>query len=247
MHGKFLTRRELRVAAFRFAAFSTRFYPSAYATIEGGAFHPPDLVRAGRAPYNVRFGTKNRWGDYSGMSLDPADEDCFWAFNEYAGSTDFSDSDGQFGSWKTAWARLCYPSKPKPCRKVSQSCSKVSECCVPANLCAGPAGGPKTCRVRTCRGVGRQCSSVKQCCAPTANKVCEGRPGGPKSGRVCRAVGKQCTRSSQCCSPADKVWEARRGNPKVCKVCRRRSAPCARTGQCCRGLQCRGRRFLPQP
>ena len=107
------------VAAFGFAASSPNtIFGSAYATIRNdmtdapGTVRPPDVVKAGLGPYFQVFGgTSNRWGDYTGMSLDPEDDRCFWAFNEYAsGDRDCgSTANGQFGCWKTAWARLCFP------------------------------------------------------------------------------------------------------------------------------------------
>ena len=51
---------------------------------------PPGLsgskvLQEGKANYVVTFsGTRNRWGDYMGISLDPADENNIWMFAEYA-------------------------------------------------------------------------------------------------------------------------------------------------------------------
>ena len=55
-------------------------------------------------------GTRNRWGDYSGASIDPSDGS-FWIFNEYAMSrgTSFGGEDGR---WKTAWGNFAAAALP---------------------------------------------------------------------------------------------------------------------------------------
>jgi hypothetical protein len=169
------------VAAFGFAASSPTIYAGAYAAIRddavdgAGTVRKAMLVKAGEAPYNINFGgTRNRWGEYSGLALDPSNEDCFWAFNEYAGSATFTTTDGQFGSWKTAWARLCYPGTTTPpaptkppspsCRSVNKVCTRKSQCCAPSNkVCEGPGGVPKRCKV--CLRRGTACARTAQCCA----------------------------------------------------------------------------------
>ena len=40
----------------------------------------------GQANYQIVDGAgRNRWGDYTGLAIDPSDDATFWAFNEYAG------------------------------------------------------------------------------------------------------------------------------------------------------------------
>jgi hypothetical protein len=63
-------------------------------------------VRAGEDYYIRTFGGgRNRWGDYSGISVDPRDERYFWVYNEYATSrgTLINAEDGR---WATAYARF---------------------------------------------------------------------------------------------------------------------------------------------
>jgi hypothetical protein len=227
------------VAAFGFSAFSSSFYASAYATIRAtnGTVFAPDLVRAGFGLYSGFVDTigRNRWGDYTGTSLDPANEDCFWTFNEFAGPYFDGWGNGRFGMWLTAWARLCY-SEPS-CLNLGQRCSAVTECCAPANVCRG---SPKTCQV--CRSVGQRCSSVAECCAPA--NICEG-PRGATTCQTCKAVGKPCLRYTQCCSPSNKVCEGPPRRAKTCSRCLPRNAVCARSTQCCRGYKCKNRRCLP--
>ena len=43
------------------------------------------ILQAGKGPYNKDFGSgRNRWGDYNGIWLDPADQNNFWLLTEYA-------------------------------------------------------------------------------------------------------------------------------------------------------------------
>jgi len=57
------------------------------------------LVKAGEANF-VRIDSlgENRWGDYNGIALDPADEDVIWSFTEYAASP--------ANTWGTWMARI---------------------------------------------------------------------------------------------------------------------------------------------
>lgn len=46
---------------------------------------PSVTIQAGKANYVKTFGgTRNRWGDYNGVVLDPVDQNNFWMFTEYA-------------------------------------------------------------------------------------------------------------------------------------------------------------------
>jgi hypothetical protein len=64
---------------------------------------PPNTLRAdtvfkpGEAPYFKDFGTgDNRWGDYSNVAVDPANDIDLWTIQEYA------DSGNTWGTW---WAQ----------------------------------------------------------------------------------------------------------------------------------------------
>ncbi len=71
-------------------------------------------VKAGVASYVRTFGGgSNRWGDYSGTTLDPADE-CFWVFNEWADAK-CAASSGEDGCWGTAYAKTCPTTPPVVC------------------------------------------------------------------------------------------------------------------------------------
>ena len=72
-----------------------------------GAIGPTETIKAGEDAYYRTFGgPRNRWGDYSGISVDPSNEKFFWVFNEYAlMRSDTPDSFGGDGRWGTAWGR----------------------------------------------------------------------------------------------------------------------------------------------
>jgi len=60
--------------------------------------------------YYIRFfnGTSNRWGDYSGISVDPADDATFWVFNENA-LTRGTLIGGEDGRWGTRFGKFSFP------------------------------------------------------------------------------------------------------------------------------------------
>jgi hypothetical protein len=76
--------------AMGFAASNANMYCGAYYTgrLSGdpaGTTQPAGVLQAGVDWYVRTFNSgRNRWGDYSGISIDPADETTFWVFNEYA-------------------------------------------------------------------------------------------------------------------------------------------------------------------
>jgi hypothetical protein len=60
------------------------------------------LLKAGEANYAIVAGNRNRWGDYLGIALDPADSSKVWMFGQYATSS------GRWGTWfgQTTFAPL---------------------------------------------------------------------------------------------------------------------------------------------
>jgi len=49
------------------------------------ATHPSENLKSGEGPYFVDYGTgRNRWGDYSGIALDPTDDRLIWFYGEWA-------------------------------------------------------------------------------------------------------------------------------------------------------------------
>jgi hypothetical protein len=101
--------------AIGFAASGPNIFPGAYFTGRLTADPPGTTqgaggLRAGRDFY-VRTFTEpapatSRWGDYSGMWLDPSDELTFWVFNEYAlqrGTTGIGSQPAEDGRWGNAW------------------------------------------------------------------------------------------------------------------------------------------------
>lgn len=69
-------------------------------------------MHAGEDFYIRAFGgSRNRWGDYSGISVDPTDDTTFWVFNEYAALRGTAIS-GEDGRWGTAWASCDFDAPP---------------------------------------------------------------------------------------------------------------------------------------
>jgi hypothetical protein len=95
--------------AIGFAASAASIYAGAYYTCRSasdpaGTVQPSATLAAGVDYYVRRFGSGfNRWGDYSGISVDPADDKTFWVYNEYAGPRGFLDSFGEDGFWATRY------------------------------------------------------------------------------------------------------------------------------------------------
>jgi hypothetical protein len=97
--------------AMGFAASNSSIYPGAYYTTRlagdpAGTVSGTATLHAGTDYYKRFFGgTRNRWGDYSGIALCPVGESDFWVFNEYAGlrGNPTSGSQGaEDGRWYTA-------------------------------------------------------------------------------------------------------------------------------------------------
>ncbi len=104
--------------AFGFAASNQTIHPGAYytgrrVTDAAGTVQSSGILAAGADCYRRTFcGSRNRWGDYSGISLDPADQSTFWVFNEYALNrgtptacitTSPPDTLREYGRWGTRW------------------------------------------------------------------------------------------------------------------------------------------------
>lgn len=91
-------------AAFNFSASANTLYPGAYyaqrfAGDAAGTIQGIDTLAAGIDYYTRISGSNNRWGDYSGLSLDPSNQATFGVFNAYALTRDGSDN----GRWGTRY------------------------------------------------------------------------------------------------------------------------------------------------
>jgi hypothetical protein len=93
--------------AFGYAASSPTIYAGAYGSIFLGNVEHPFTVKSGLDFYVRTFsGTRNRWGDYTGISVDPTDGS-FWIFNQFADvRAGALDGFGGSGRWGTVWARV---------------------------------------------------------------------------------------------------------------------------------------------
>jgi hypothetical protein len=98
--------------AIGFSASASTIYPGCYytgrlSTDAAGFTITPDVIKAGLDYYIRLFsGSRNRWGDYSGTSVDPSDDQTFYVFNEYAltrGTVIDPPYPGQDGRWGTAF------------------------------------------------------------------------------------------------------------------------------------------------
>jgi hypothetical protein len=100
-------------AAIGFAASAPGIHPGAYytgrlASDAPGTVQPSEILAAGQDFYVRKFGAgRNRWGDYSGISVDPADDRTFWAYNEYAVSRG-TPLDNEDGRWGTRFAKFAF-------------------------------------------------------------------------------------------------------------------------------------------
>ena len=89
--------------AIGFSASSPTKYAGAYFTIHtasdaAGTVESSGVLAAGQGTYNLTFGgSRVRWGDLSGTSLDPSDNTSFWVYNEYALNNN---------SWGTAFGEI---------------------------------------------------------------------------------------------------------------------------------------------
>jgi Ca2+-binding RTX toxin-like protein len=87
-----------------FSASAASIHAGAYWTIHrvrdaAGFTEDSRAVAEGEDVYEIVDGSgRNRWGDYSGIALDPEDETTFWVFNEYAQEQDLLGS-----RWGTRW------------------------------------------------------------------------------------------------------------------------------------------------
>jgi len=106
--------------AMGFSASNTSMYCGAYyttrmATDAAGTVSATGTLAAGLDYYKRFFGgTRNRWGDYSGLALCPVGESDFYVYNEYAGvrGAPTNGSQGpEDGRWQTklGWFRVKLP------------------------------------------------------------------------------------------------------------------------------------------
>lgn len=127
-------------AKFGFAASAPTIFCGAYhagreAGDPLGTVQAAGTVQAGLDYYTRTFGgPRNRWGDYSGISVDPADDNTFWIYNEYAEirGTPLSGEDGR---WGTAWASCSTESQ------IFAEIAPVQALNGPVSIYARPDGG----------------------------------------------------------------------------------------------------------
>ncbi len=92
--------------AIGFAASGANVYAGAYYTVHingdaAGTVRSTKELKAGEGTYYQPDPIRNRWGDYSGIGIDPADDLTFWFFNEYAEPSTYSKL--PHGDWRMAF------------------------------------------------------------------------------------------------------------------------------------------------
>jgi len=102
-----------------FAASNNQIYASAcytgrLSTDPAGTVQSTGMLAAGLDYYTRTFNSgRNRWGDYSGISIDPGDEVTFWVYNEYADARGTPlGTPTETGRWATEWGSFvmgCHP------------------------------------------------------------------------------------------------------------------------------------------
>ncbi len=87
-------------AVISYSRTSASEYVGAFFTLIDGSTQEPTItytMQEGRDNYVKDYGTqRNRWGDYMGAWVDPADDHSFWVFAQY------TDSKNRWGTWLTA-------------------------------------------------------------------------------------------------------------------------------------------------
>ena len=91
-----------------FSASGPQIFPGAYytarrTTTPQGVMFAPNPLAVGAAPYLRTFGgSRNRWGDYSAISLDPDNSSTFYIYSMFAGARG-NGTPPEDGQWGTQW------------------------------------------------------------------------------------------------------------------------------------------------
>jgi hypothetical protein len=104
--------------------FPGAYYAGRFVGDPAGTVNSSVVVRAGLDFYVRTFGAgRNRWGDYTGASVDPTDDKSFWIFNEYA-ITRGSGTPPEDGRWGTVYAHVPQSDLPVELKSFTASVSK---------------------------------------------------------------------------------------------------------------------------
>ena len=92
--------------------FSTTTYGSAAVGIwntANGAYSNASIyaTKFGDDLYDRSFGGRNRWGDYSGICVDPSDDKTVWMASEYAHVRDPGPAASRWGTWFSKYCGDC--------------------------------------------------------------------------------------------------------------------------------------------
>jgi hypothetical protein len=126
--------------AIGFALSGPSTYAGAYYTCRAagapaGTVQSTGVLQAGVDYYLRTFGVSNRWGDYSGMALDPSDELTFWVYNEYAMTRGtITSPPPEDGRWATHYGSFTCPSGPVPSPSPTATTTPVAPLGTPNHL-----------------------------------------------------------------------------------------------------------------
>ncbi|MCW8926871.1 MAG: Ig-like domain-containing protein, partial [Xanthomonadales bacterium] len=121
-----------------FSASAPSIYAGAYfagrvASDPAGFMGSSVIVREGVDWYFRDFNSgRNRWGDYSGTAVDPADG-CFWVYNQWADTRSGSNNGGT-GRWATTYAKTCNTPENLPPVAVDDADSVAEDGAVDINV-----------------------------------------------------------------------------------------------------------------
>ena len=107
--------------------FPGAYYAGRYSTTPAGTILASQNFKTGLAFYVRIFGTSgNRWGDYSGASVDPSDDQTFYIFNEYALTQGTPVGTG-LGRWGTAFGVVPVSALPVELSSFTAKVLRVEE------------------------------------------------------------------------------------------------------------------------
>lgn len=101
------------VVALGFSASGSNIFAGSYYTYRmpgdpANSMRTPQVLRHGQDFYHRSFGgNKNRWGDYSSMTVDPVNA-CFWVYNKYAIGRNYSTGSDDDGMFATTHGNICF-------------------------------------------------------------------------------------------------------------------------------------------
>jgi hypothetical protein len=126
-------------AAIGYTKSSITLYPGVYATsLENGVAQAELTLKTGETPYSAFDSSPRRWGDYTGMTIDPNGER-FWYLGEYSKNT--GNANGRWGTYISSFSLDSCNNCPHEDVEILQNLALSDERTYTAcmSLTAGPA------------------------------------------------------------------------------------------------------------